>query len=442
MHNQKPAIKSPATKVGKIGKRACFPLFILLAFTAPANAVDLKFTAPDGSASDYFGRSVALSNNTALIGSYRDDDNGTSSGSAYLFDTTTGSLLHKFNAPDGSTEDFFGFSVALSDNTALIGSHGDDDNVSGSGSAYLFDTTTGSLLHKFTAPDGAAADLFGRSVALSNNTALIGSYADDDNGWDSGSAYLFDTTTGNLLHKLTAPDGAAEDRFGWSVAISNNTALIGSHADDDKGTNSGSAYLFDTTTGNLLHKFTAPDGAAADNFGRSVAISNNTALIGSFGDDDKGGTSGSAYLFDTTTGNLLQKFTAPDGSPDDRFGISVALSDNTALVGSFFDDDNGTNSGSAYLFDTTTGNLLHKFTAPDGSAQDYFGDSVALSNNTALIGSWRDDDNGANSGSAYLFTTNTQPSPTPKSTPEPSSVLGIVGTFAIATLSRKKQQKK
>ncbi|WP_210407172.1 FG-GAP repeat protein, partial [Hydrocoleum sp. CS-953] len=197
MHNQKPAVKSQATNLKTIGKRSCFPLFVLLAFTDPANAVDLKLTAPDGDASDLFGGSVALSDNTAIIGSREDDDNGLESGSAYLFDTTTGSLLQKFIAPEGSQGDNFGFSVALSDNTALIGAWKDNDNGLESGSAYLFDTTTGSLLQKFTAPDGSQFDQFGFSVALSNNTAIIGSRGDDDNGESSGSAYLFDTTTGS-----------------------------------------------------------------------------------------------------------------------------------------------------------------------------------------------------------------------------------------------------
>ena len=446
MHHQKQTIKSKATNLKTIGKRACFPLFALLAFTAPANAFDLKLTAPDAYVEDEFGGSVALSDNTALIGSRKDDDNEqTDSGSAYLFDTTTGSLLHKFTAPDGVASDQFGGSVALSDNTALIGAWLDDDNGRDSGSAYLFDTTTGSLLHKFTAPDGVASDQFGGSVALSDNTALIGAWLDDDNGRDSGSAYLFDTTTGSLLHKFSAPDGAANDLFGTSVALSDNTAIIGSILDDDNGESSGSAYLFDTTTGSFLHKFTAPDGAANDWFGISVALSDNTAIIGSIGDDigsigddDYEESSGSAYLFDTTTGSLLHKFTAPDGVASDQFGGSVALSDNTALIGSIGDDDNGESSGSAYLFDTTTGTFLQKFIAPDGSDEDNFGVSVALRNNTAVIGSWGDDDKGFNSGSAYLFTTNTNT----KSTPEPSSLLGIVGTVAIAALSRKKQQKK
>ena len=197
-----------------------------------------------------------------------------------------------------------------------------------SASAFEFDK-------KLVAPDGAANDFFGtpRSVSLSGNTALVGSFLDDDRGTNSGSAYLFDVTTGELVRKLTAPDGAANDSFGGSVSLYGDTALVSSNVDDDKGLNSGSAYLFDVTTGNLLHKLTAPDGSGGDIFGISVSLSANTALIGSYRDDDKGTDSGSAYLFDVTTGNLLHKFTAPNGAAGDRFGFSVSLSGNNALPG-------------------------------------------------------------------------------------------------------------
>ncbi|MEO0586501.1 MAG: FG-GAP repeat protein, partial [Planctomycetota bacterium] len=141
--------------------------------------------------------------------------------------------------------------------------------------------------------------------------------------------------------KLLAPDGAANDYFGHSVAVSGTTALVGSHLDNDNGTYSGSAYLFDTTTGDLISKLTAPDAAAFDYFGRSVAVSGTTALVGSAFDDDNVINSGSAYLFDTTTGDLISKLTAPDGAGNDRFGNSVAVSGTTALVGSYLDNDNG-----------------------------------------------------------------------------------------------------
>ena len=118
-------------------------------------------------------------------------------------------------------------------------------------------------------------------------------------------------TTFEFEQKLLAPDGAAEDFFGFPVAIDGNLALIGANRDDDNGNNSGSAYLFDMTTGSLLQKFTAPDGANDDGFGISVAVNGNFALIGSSGDDDNGFNSGSAYLFDVNNGNLLHKFIPP-----------------------------------------------------------------------------------------------------------------------------------
>jgi len=186
--------------------------------------------------------------------------------------------------------------------------------------AQFFDQET-----KLTASDAAASDVFGRSVAISGNTALVGASGDDDDDDDtnSGSAYLFDITTGNQLFKLTASDAAALDFFGSSVAISGNTALVGAFGDDDGGSRSGSAYLFDITTGNQLFKLTASDAAAFDLFGKSVAISGNTALVGANG-DDAGPGSGSAYLFDITTGNQLAKLTASDAAALDFFGWQSA----------------------------------------------------------------------------------------------------------------------
>ena len=208
----------------------------------------------------------------------------------------------------------------------------------------------GDQLFKLLPDDGAAEDEFGRSVAISGATAIVGAFGDDDNGDTSGSAYLFDTTTGRQIFKLLANDGAFNDRFGFSVAISGATAIVGAFLDDDNRENSGSAYLFDTTTGRQIAKLLANDGAALDFFGVSVAISGTTAIVGASGDD----CSGSAYLFDTTTGRQLFKLLPDDGAPFDQFGLSVAISGATAIVGARGDDDNGGNSGSAYLFDASS----------------------------------------------------------------------------------------
>jgi len=311
----------------------------------------LKLTASDTAAFDQFGWSVALSGTTAIVGANLDDVVGNGDGSAYLFDTNSGNQLFKLTAADAASGDQFGHSVALSGNTALVGARWDDDAGSASGSAYLFNTPTGNQLAKFTASDAAAADEFGSSVALSGTTALIGArFGDSLLAADSGSAYLFDTTTGNELFKLTASDAAAGDEFGFSAALTGNTAIVGAPNDDDAGNISGSAYLFDTTTGNELFKLTASDAAVGDHFGFSVAISGNIAVIGALLDDDGGSQSGSAYLFDVTTGNELAKFTASDAAAGDTFSSSVALSGSTAVIGARTDDGVGLDEGSAYIF--------------------------------------------------------------------------------------------
>ena len=319
----------------------------------------------------------------------------------------------KLSASDGAAGDVFGVSVAVSGDTAVIGAYHDDDKGGDSGSAYVF-VRSGAVWteqQKLTASDGAAGDVFGVSVAVSGDTAVIGAYHDDDKGGDSGSAYVFVRSGGvwTQQKKLTASDGAAFDYFGRSVAVSGDTAVIGAYFDDVQGSLSGSAYVFVRSGGvwTQQKKLTASDGAAFDYFGSSVAVSGDTAVIGTLLDDDKGSDSGSAYVFVRSGGvwTEQQKLTASDGAATDYFGFSVAVSGDTAVIGTPYDDDKGSNSGSAYVFVRSGGvwTEQQKLTASDGAATDYFGFSVAVSGDTAVIGTPYDDDKGSNSGSAYVF---------------------------------------
>jgi len=187
--------------------------------------------------------------------------------------------------------------------------------------------------------------------------------------------------------KLLADDGAVEDIFGNSVAISGSTAIIGAYGD-------GAAYLFDVQTGQQLFKLLGDDTDTTGRFGISVAISGSTAIVGS---------DGSAYLFDTETGQKLFKLLGGDTDERARFGTSVAISDSTAVVGTSFDDDNGSDSGSAYLFDAQTGQQIAKVLPDDGAAFDHFGASVAISGTIAVISAIYDGDSGDDSGSAHIF---------------------------------------
>ncbi|CAK0794427.1 unnamed protein product, partial [Prorocentrum cordatum] len=167
-------------------------------------------------------------------------------------------------------------------------------------------------LLKLVASDGAAGDFFGISVAVSSDGArvVVGAYGDDDQGSSSGSAYVLDGTTGERLLKLVASDGAENDYFGVSVAVSSDGArvVVGAYGDDDVGSRSGSAYVLDGTTGERLLKLVASDGAAFDGFGISVAVSSDGArvVVGAYYDDD----GGSAYVLDGATGERLLKLVA------------------------------------------------------------------------------------------------------------------------------------
>ena len=171
---------------------------------------------------------------------------------------------------------------------------------------------------------------------------------------------------GDELFKLLPDDGAANDGFGISVEISGDTAIVGAWMTDDLGTNAGSAYTFDIATGQQIIEILPIDGAAGDFFGVDVALSGATAIFGACNDDDNGTDSGSAYLFDATTGLQLFKLLPNDGAEGDQFGISVAISGATAIVGAYANEDSGDWTGSAYLFDTTTGVQIAKLLADDG----------------------------------------------------------------------------
>jgi len=375
-------------------------------------SVEQKLTASDGAENDFFGSSVAIDGDTALVGASGDNDNGYDSGSAYIFKRQADgswSETSKLTASDGAEEDWFGISVAISGETALVSAQRDDDNGDDSGGAYIYERQADgswSEVAKLTASDGDVDDYFSTSIAISGDTALVGAPGDDDNVVDSGSAYIYQRQADGSWSetaKLTASDGATYDDFGSSVFISGETALVGARGDW-----SGSVYIYQRQADGSWSetaKLTASDGAEDDDFGRSVAIDGDTALVGASGDND---FTGSAYIFQRQgdgSWSETAKLTASDGEHGEGFARSVAISGETALVGAKNDDDNGYDSGSAYIYQRQADGSWseQKLTASDGAAEDLFGISVAISGETALVGAYGDDDNGSVSGCAYIF---------------------------------------
>ena len=322
-----------------------------------------KLTANDGASGDNFGQSVSLSGYYAIVGAHTDtsnvingnDTNMVTHGSAYIFfrNGTNWTQQAKLTADDGTNEDFFGYFVSLSGNYAIVGAYWDDDNGSASGSAYIFvrDGVNWTQQAKLTANDGASSDQFGGSVSISGDYAAIGAFGDDDSGNSSGSAYIFNRSGNSWTQqaKLTANDGASGDNFGQFASISGDYAIVGAAGDDDNGSASGSAYIFfrNGTNWTQQAKLTANDGASGDSFGRFVSISGDYAIVGARGDDSSRGAS---YIFARNGSSWTQTKIIPnDGANGDQFGWSISSSGDYAIVGAYTDTDNGNESGSAYI---------------------------------------------------------------------------------------------
>jgi len=395
-------------------------IVVCLAFGGLARASwvqQQKLTALDGAAHDLFGFPVRISGNYAIVGAYA-DYNYTGSAYIFYFDGTNWTQQQKLAASDRAAGDYFGQSVSISGNCATVGAFG-YDGYSGSAYIFYFDGTSWVQEQKLLAPDGAGSDWFGYSVSVSGNYAIVGAPRDDDKGTRSGSAYIFyfDGTNWVQQQKLTASDGTANDVFGCAVSISGDYAIVGAYGDDDKGTDGGSAYIFyfDGTSWTQQVKVTASDGAAGDHFGEyAVSISGSYAIVGARYADPCGTNSGSAYIFyfDDIGWTEQQKLTAWDGAAGDEFGLGVCISGDSAIVGAWRDDVLGlVDCGSVYIFyfDGTSWVQEQKLLAPDGAAGDYFGVSVCIRPDNPIVGAYRDDDRGHDSGSAYVFTLGVPP---------------------------------
>jgi RHS repeat-associated protein len=365
---------------------------------------------------DYFGWAVATSGSTAMIG---DPSQNADRGVVYVFQQTDGtwSETQGLGDPDEEIYDAFGNSIAISGKTALIGAYSKTvDGNDGQGAAYIFTETDGSWSQsqELTASDGAINDYFGLSVAISGSTALVGATGHTVDGNDAqGAAYVFTNSDGSWSQsqELTASDGATDDYFGSSVALSGATALIAAPAHTVTGfdQHQGAVYVFTEAEGSWsqVQELTASDRTAGDGFGFSVAISGAMALIGARYHSDFG--AGAAYVFTKTDGSWsqVQELTASDGATNDNFGYSVAISGSTALVGAIGHTVDGNDAqGAAYVFTDFDGTWLQsqELTASDGATGDFFGDSVAIAGSTLLVGAYDHTVYGdVDDGAVYVF---------------------------------------
>ena len=371
-----------------------------------------ELVASDGQAQDGFGV-VAVSGNTIVVGApvhpYSPPNEGP--GAAYVFVKSGGTWSQKaeLTASDGVSGDLFGDSIAVDGNTIVVGAPIHQLGLNQyPGAAYVFVESGGTWTQQaeLTASDGASWDNFGNSVAISGTTIVVGAVYHKALGLNQhgpGAAYVFVGNGGTWSQQaeLTASDGFDYDLFGTSVAISGSTAFVGAPR-HTVGTNvsEGVAYVFapSGTAWSQQAELTASEGTANDYFGWSVAVSGNTAVVGA-------PLREAVYVFGGTgtTWSEQAELTVSDGTQNDSFGSSVAVSGITIVAGA---PNQNVSQGVAYVFTQSGGTWSQqaKLTASDGAATDGFGSSVGVSNGVAVAGAGghKVSSNSAQ-GAAYVF---------------------------------------
>lgn len=396
-----------------------------------------KLLTENGAATDFYGRSVAISGNYAIVGSNKTEELDGSTGnilndagSAHIYEKSFDGkwvFKQKLIAGDRRVSDSFGTSVAIFGNFAVIGAEEKDvdlQKLANVGAAYVFYRGADGIWRehqKLIPSDYAANDFFGHSVAMHGNYIVVGAYLSDKDAAgnavsNSGCFYVFELDNANgwsLKQKLTALDRRTGDCFGWLVAVHGEHIVVGAYQDikNAEGTgsllNASSAYIFGRQpNGSWIQqqKIVSSDRNSGDFFGYSVAISGQTVVIGAYGEDDdiQGGNpkqlAGSAYIFEQASNGSwtqTQKLNAPDRTMEDRFGYAVGIDGGSILIGTYLEDDNAEGqqylsaAGSAYLFvKLADGKWIfqQKIVSSERSEVAQFGTTVAISENHMLLG--------------------------------------------------------
>ena len=467
--------------------------------------IQQAFLKPSNSGvADAFGISVAISGDTLVVGATGEDGSSSgidgdqtsnlaaNSGAAYVFHRTAGTWSQQayLKASNTGIDDKFGYSVAVSGDTIVVGANEEDsgstgvdstpnDGAESSGAAYVFirSGSTWSQQAYLKASNTEAFDLFGSSVSVSGETVVVGAYFEDssttgvnstpDNiSRNSGAAYVFfrNGTTWSQQAYLKAGNNGFDDLFGWSVAVSGDTIVVGARDEDSSTTginsipnesapDAGAAYVFfrSGTTWSQQAYLKASNTGAYDEFGRSVSTSGDTVVVGATGEgsnatgvngdggSNSAGSSGAAYVFVRSGGTWSHQayLKASNTGQSDRFGYSVSVSGDTVVAGAIWEDSNtiGVNStpnnaaldsGAAYVFhrDVTAWNQQAYLKASNTGtgmlgAFDDFGWSVSVAGDTVVVGAPGEDssttgvnnisesgifnEGASNSGAAYVF---------------------------------------
>lgn len=409
-------------------RAVCSGLFVslLVTSTAQAQCETQVLFASDATAGDAFGYGADLEGDLLALGAIGQDvacptNPLCQSGAVYMFRRTAGVWAEeaKLSHSDGAARDEFGHDIAISGNRVIIGAH-----KKGTGAAYVYtyDGATWGDERKLLGTGLLDNFHFGHSVGMDGDVAVIGTMRDNHAGFETGSAFVFRYMGGTWVEqaKLTGSNSALGDRFGRSSDLDGDYIAIGAHLHDGVGADSGSAYVFERddngTPGDFsddtwpeVAALTPSDPEAGGYFGRSVDINGNIMIVGSSLSSTGGVQMGAAYIFFRGGGGWVQvqKLVPSDGVHESRFGISVSLDGNYAIIGASGDDDAGNNSGASYIFTRTPAGYFEtgKLVGSSVGAEDQSGNEtgVHVEGTTALYTARFNSVGGQFAGSAYIY---------------------------------------
>ncbi len=375
-----------------------------------------KIFSSDCGKNDYFGCSVDIDGSYAVVGAKYD-----STGSAYVFYDNNGTWIQqaKLIPSDGEVDDYFGCSVSIFDKKIIVGAYGKDESEEDCGAAYIFKEDNGSWIQekKLTNQSLEKYDCFGYSVSIFKNYAIVGAIGDDENGTNVGAAYVFKYENNTWYNQVKLMPRhlyhIKNANFGYSVSISNDTVLVGSNKYNSYPEEAGAAFIYSNSDDSwkLISKIESLDPRPYYHFGTSVKVNYENVMVGSTGYNDviNNREVGCVHsLIYKDTNNLLDKkiILANDLGNYDYFGCSIDIFQNFSVIGAKGKDNFAKNSGSAYIFFKDDDCWIQdaKLSASDGEIDDYFGCSVSISDDFVLVGAEGNDENGLDSGAAYLFT--------------------------------------
>lgn len=387
--------------------------------SAVAQSPSSTFVAEEAADGDLFGAAVDLSAGLVAVGAQSTDLARDDAGAVHLFEASDGGLVQiaTLTAGDGELADAFGASVAIGPDVVLVGAPGVVLTELNEGAAYLFEREGDAWreVAKLRREAASKNDMFGAAVGFDGGVAVIGAPGADVAGTDSGAAMVYERFAGawEAVATLVPAAGASGERFGSAVAVDGERILIGASGDVSAGEQPGSAYLFERASDGWheVARWSPSDGKGGDAFGDAVALAGDLALIGARFADLAGSDEGAAYLFERTSDGWQEaaKLTLPEPSDRDQFGHSVALAGDVALVGAPRVDEPDRDSGALWAFVRgadgwgSRGRLSPA--APD--AYDEFGTAVAADGSVAVVGAPQDIPEGESdrtvTGTATLF---------------------------------------